>query len=142
MEDTQGREIAISGNGGHREITTATAVGATAAALAVGGPLLALMSLSFLATATLFLIAAPVLLIFSPVLLGARRAGFGAAGAMWVVGLGALVWVGRQVGVGGGVVERMVESAVGVRVKEMGNDPRGYLRYKSDVDNFSQADSS
>ncbi|XP_071730290.1 oleosin 5-like [Rutidosis leptorrhynchoides] len=87
----------------HQQISTKTMLFATVVGLTIGGPLLAMMGFSFLATMTLFVVTSPLLLIFSPVIAGALFAvlaalvGFAAAGTMAILGLSALGWVFRTV---------------------------------------------
>lgn len=127
---------------GTRQMTLALLVEATAAAVIAGGPLLGLMCFCLVATVTLFLISLPLLLISSPVLTGAvavlaaAMVGFLIARAMWMTGISALVWSGRQIG----VAETMVEW-MGGKVKKLGQDGSYYLWNKA-ADDFLQAQSS
>lgn len=86
----------------HLQISPKTAALASVAGLAIGGPLVVLMGITFIATITLLLVTSPLLMIFSPVLLGAAfvfaaaMVGFAAAGAMAVAGLWSVAWVFGQ----------------------------------------------
>ncbi|XP_010483077.1 PREDICTED: uncharacterized protein LOC104761666 [Camelina sativa] len=132
MENPEGRrDIAITD--GVRP-TGSSVVEATVASLAVVGPLFGLMSFSLVATVTLFLIVSPLMLIFAPVLAGtvailvAAMVGVGVAAALWLMGIAALVCCAKEIGVGTGVAERMVESVV----RELGYGRSRYFREKSD----------
>lgn len=82
----------------HLHMSTKTAVLTSVAGVIIGGPLVGLMGLSFVATMSLLLLSSPLLIIFSPVLLGAALAmiGFAVAGAMAVAGLSSVAWVFRN----------------------------------------------
>ncbi|XP_050371078.1 oleosin S1-2-like [Argentina anserina] len=91
--------------GRHEQQASGTMVAvASITGLAIGGSLLGLMGLSFLASLTLLLFSSPLLLIFSPLLLfGAfvfvgSLAGFAAAAAMALIGMSALGWLYQEVG--------------------------------------------
>ncbi|XP_076948967.1 oleosin 5-like [Bidens hawaiensis] len=90
----------------HQQISMKTMVIATVVGVTIGGPLLFLMSLFFIATMSLLVVASPLLGIFSPLLLGAgfvtvaALAGIGAAGVLAMLGLSALGWVFRLVRTG------------------------------------------
>lgn len=83
-------------------LSAKTALLTTAAGVIIGGPLLALMGISFLVTMTLLLVTSPLFLIFSPVLFGAAcifglvMLGLAAAAAMAVVGVSTVAWVLRS----------------------------------------------
>ncbi|XP_076937352.1 oleosin 5-like [Bidens hawaiensis] len=89
-----------------QQISMKTMIIATVVGVTIGGPLLFLMSLFFIATMTLLVGTSPLLVIFSPLLLGAgfvtvaALAGFGAAGVLAMLGLSALGWVVRLVRTG------------------------------------------
>ncbi|KAK4439646.1 Oleosin S1-2 [Sesamum alatum] len=123
-----------------RHFSGRTAVLASIAGVVIGGPLLALMGISFLATVTLLLVASPLFLIFSPVLFGAACVlalaviGFVAAGAMAVAGVSAVAWVVRLFtsriavqsnGGAGGVSDKLIE---GRDEEEVGKDWAGYIQ--------------
>ncbi|KAL0443220.1 UNVERIFIED_CONTAM: Oleosin S1-2 [Sesamum latifolium] len=124
-----------------RHFSGRTALLASIAGVIIGGPLLALMGISFLATVTLLLVASPLFLIFSPVLFGAvcvlalAVIGFTAAGAMAVAGVSAVAWVVRsftsrralQFHSGGGVSDKLIE---GGDEEEQGKDWAGYIQQK------------
>lgn len=139
MENPEGRRRDIAITDGEKT-TGPSVVVATLAAVVVVGPLLGLMSFSLVATVALFLTLSLFMLIFVPVLavtmaiLVSAMVGVGVAAAMWLVGIAALVCCGREIGVGGGVAERMVESVV----RGLGYGRSRYLRDTS----FSQAYSS
>ncbi|CAA7062621.1 unnamed protein product [Microthlaspi erraticum] len=143
MENPEGRRRDIAITDGENTTGPSVLV-ATIAAMVVVGPLLGLMSFSFVATVTLFLTLSPLMLIFVPVLmvtvaiLVAAMVGVGVAAAMWLMGIAALVCCGREFGVGSGVAERMVEPLV----RELGYGRSRYLRDKSEDGSFSQAYSS
>ncbi|GAB4845857.1 hypothetical protein Ancab_024861, partial [Ancistrocladus abbreviatus] len=86
-----------------RRISGKTAVWASIATVAIGGPFLVVTGFSLMASVTLLLIASPLLLIFSPPLLfggfvlGAGIAGFVAAAVMALAGLSILGWMFRRV---------------------------------------------
>lgn len=131
MENREGRRRDIARIDGE-ETTGSSVVFATVAALAVVVPLVGLMSFSLVATMTVFLIVSPLMVIFAPVLMAtaailvAAMVGVGVAAVMWLAGIAALVCCGREIGVGTGVAERMVESVV----RELGYGRSRYLRYK------------
>ncbi|KAL2245171.1 oleosin S1-2 [Sesamum indicum] len=124
-----------------RHFSGRTVLLASIAGVIIGGPLLALMGISFLATVTLLLVASPLLLIFSPVLFGAACVlalaviGFAAAGAMAVAGVSAVAWVVRsftsrravQFRSGLGVSDKLIE---GGDEEEQGKDWAGYIQQK------------
>ncbi|KAL4579950.1 hypothetical protein LXL04_016121 [Taraxacum kok-saghyz] len=121
----------------HNQVSGKTILLATLSAIAVGGPLLAMMGFSFLSTMTLFIFTSPLLIIFSPLLLGAgfvlvlALVGFGAAALMAIAGLSALGWVLRSVkeheflGLGT-ATEKLMESAE--NVKDTGKEWAGNLK--------------
>ncbi|ESQ42831.1 hypothetical protein EUTSA_v10014952mg [Eutrema salsugineum] len=144
MENPEGRKRGDRAITDGEKTTGSSVVVATVAAVGVVGPLLGLMSFSLVATVTLFLIVSPLMLIFVPVLtatvtiLVAAMVSVGVAGAMWLMGIAALVCCGREIGVGTGVAERMVESVV----RELGYGRSRYLREKPEDGSYSQAHSS
>ncbi|CAI9303434.1 unnamed protein product [Lactuca saligna] len=122
---------------GHNQVSGKTMLFAVIAGITIGGPLLALMGFSFLATMTLFVISSPLLIIFSPLLMGAgfvfvaSLVGFGAAGLMAIAGLWALGWVFPSVkrdGLEGleYATEKLVE--FGENVKDTGKDWGSHLK--------------
>jgi len=118
------------------QISTKTMVFATVGAITIGGPLLAMMGFTFLATMTFLVITSPLLMIFSPLLIGAMfvlvvaLTGFALAGVMALAGLLALGWVFRLVKSGelqqsiGPVIGKLVESGENIKenVKETGKE--------------------
>ncbi|KAI3708740.1 hypothetical protein L2E82_38155 [Cichorium intybus] len=121
----------------HDQVSGKTVLFATLTGIAIGGPLLALMGFSFLATMTLFIFTSPLLIIFSPLLLGAgfvltaALVGFGAATVMAIGGLWALSWVFRSVKEHGFMgletaTEKLLES--GEDVKDTGKEWASHLK--------------
>nr|XP_043627260.1 oleosin-like [Erigeron canadensis] len=118
------------------QISTKTMVFATVGAITIGGPLVAMMGFTFLATMTFFVITSPLLIIFSPLLIGAGfvlivvLSGFALAGVMALAGLFALGWVFRLVKSGelqqsiGALTGKLVESGENIKenVKETGKE--------------------
>lgn len=90
----------------HNQISGKTVILASAAGLALGGPFLALMGFSFIASLTLLLVTSPLLIIFSPLMFGAgcifalAMAGFAVAAAMAFVGLSSIALIFRSFGAG------------------------------------------
>ncbi|KAK2640054.1 hypothetical protein Ddye_027849 [Dipteronia dyeriana] len=105
--NSNGQQLTTHGHG-HSGVTGKSAVCASLAGVAVGGPLFGMLGFSFLATLTLLLICFPLMLIFSPLLLCVSLlfvgtlAGFAAAGAMAVAGVSTLAWSYKEVIGGGG----------------------------------------
>ncbi|PIN06930.1 hypothetical protein CDL12_20509 [Handroanthus impetiginosus] len=113
---------------------------ASIAGLIIGGPLIGLMGISFIATMTLLLVTSPLFIIFSPVLFGAAcvfgltMIGFAVAGAMAVAGVSAVAWALRSLttrkGVpnytSAGVSDKMIESGGDAE----GNNWAGYIQQK------------
>ena len=96
---------------------------ASLAGIAIGGPLLSTMGLSFIASMAILLVSTPLLLLFSPiiffaglVLVGAV-AGFSMAALMAMSGLSTLEWVFHQV-----KGRRDVGFREGSTVRERGKD--------------------
>ncbi|PRQ34986.1 putative oleosin [Rosa chinensis] len=93
------------GQGRHQQQASGTMViVASVIGLAIGGSLLGLMGLTFLASLTLLLFSSPLLLIFSPLLFFASLVfvgslvGFAAAATMALTGVSALGWIFQEVG--------------------------------------------
>lgn len=116
-----------------QQVSGETVVFASLAGLAIGGPLLAMMGFTFVATITLLLVSSPLLIIFSPLLFfacfvfAAALAGFAAAGAMSMVGLSTIRWIFRsperrsgELIDGVGLTDKMIEFGEGG--KEQGNE--------------------
>ncbi|KAG8365190.1 hypothetical protein BUALT_Bualt18G0078600 [Buddleja alternifolia] len=82
-------------------ITGKTVILASVAGAIIGGPLIALMGFSFVATMTILLVTSPLFILFSPLLFGAaflftlEMLGFAAAGAMAVAGVSMVARVAR-----------------------------------------------
>ncbi|KAI3456754.1 hypothetical protein Pfo_013417 [Paulownia fortunei] len=125
------------------QVSGETALLASIAGVIIGGPLLGLMGISFLATMTLLLVTSPLFIIFSPVLFGAACVftlvmfGFAAAGAMAVAGVSAVAWVFRSFTsrrapgqlYSGVVSDKLIESG-GDAEEERGKDWAGYTQQK------------
>ncbi|KAK9941112.1 hypothetical protein M0R45_017739 [Rubus argutus] len=113
---------------------------ASVTGLAVGGSLVGLMGLSFLASLTLLLVSSPLLLLFSPLLLFAGivfvgvLTGFAAAATIALTGISTLGWIyeefggQRLLGFGGG------SGGMAGRVKEQSKDWAGYLQHGNEAD--------
>lgn len=129
----------------HLQVSGKTAILASIAGVIIGGPLIGLMGISFLATMTLLLVTSPLFILFSPVLFGAAcvfalvMLGFAVAAAMAVAGVSSVGWVlpsftGRRAGqlyTGGGVSDELIIESGGGLEKERGDqDWAGYIQQK------------
>ena len=125
----ENREVFVSGHDHQRHVHGRQVVCASLAGIAIGGPLLSTMGLSFIASMAILLVSTPLLLLFSPiiffaglVLVGAV-AGFSMAALMAMSGLSTLEWVFHQV-----KGRRDVGFGEGSTVRERGKDWAGYLQ--------------
>ncbi|KAK7817405.1 oleosin [Quercus suber] len=95
----ENREVFISGHEHQRHVHGSQVVCASLAGMAIGGPLLGTMGLSFMASVAILLVSTPLLLLFSPIIffaglvLGGAVAGFSVAALMAMSGLSTLEWV-------------------------------------------------
>ena len=129
LKMAENREVFISGHDHQRHVHGRQVVCASLAGIAIGGPLLSTMGLSFIASMAILLVSTPLLLLFSPiiffaglVLVGAV-AGFSMAALMAMSGLSTLEWVFHQV-----KGRRDVGFGEGSTVREKGKDWAGYLQ--------------
>ncbi|KVI10292.1 oleosin [Cynara cardunculus var. scolymus] len=127
------------------QITGKTMLFSALVAIAVAGPLIVLMAISFCATMILFLVTAPLFVIFSPLLLAAgfvvaaAMVGLGMAAVMAIAGLAALRWVFLSFNGDAGKVIRDKVVELGERIKYAGNGWVSHLNQKvqSSPENWS-----
>lgn len=113
---------------------------ASVTGLAVGGSLMGLMGLCFLASLTLLLVSSPLFFFFSPLLFFAGLVfvgvltGFAAAATMALTGISTLGWIYQEVG--GQRLLGFVGGSGGMagRVKEQGKHWAEYLQHGNAAD--------
>ncbi|GMY30777.1 oleosin 20.3 kDa-like [Fagus crenata] len=127
----ESREVFISGPDHDQHVHGKSVLCASLVGIAIGGPLLGMMGLSFLVSVTLLIVSSPLLLLSSPILFFAGLvlvgavASFSVAALMAMTGLSTLGWVVHQVRGGGrdmGFVEGLKEWA-------------GYLQHDTSYNN-------
>ncbi|XP_027368618.1 oleosin S1-2 [Abrus precatorius] len=98
-----------------RQLSIMTVLSASVAAIAIGGPMLAMMGFSFLVSTTLLVVCSPLFLLFSPLLVGVglvfvgTLVGFALATVMALTGLSIFGWLTREIRVRIGGLSKLRE---------------------------------